>query len=608
MLTDMKKLIYSYLPFVLLALFAFVYLTVTSQDLFFVAQSQDMFVYDEFHFNRIAQNSGFIAQYAGSFLTQFAYYPMLGISLFVVLLTALAALTSWAFKLPKHAYGLSLVPALLIMLYISRWDYGIFSMRQYGNLFSTEVGLLLQVAWLGLYVRMNNLIARYAWTAVTVIVLYPLLGCFALMAAVEAVLMDAFVLKRLNWILTIVTVVLLIFVPTIEVRLFFDVFNTRYLLVAGLPYFDFANDSSQTLPLYLSLFVMLLLSACGRWLGMMKENMGIALSAVCAIAAMVCVPVYANKDSNFHTLVAVEHAYDVGDTDKVLELCTAQEHPIRSIILYRNLELYKRNELLDKMFQYTWVSDTISSKNDHMGTLMAGPRVCEQYTFWNFSYRWAMERSVKYKPTYLDSRIMAKDFIYNGEVVSADKYLSKLENTLFYKDWAKAQRRLLDPKVLHADSIYKHHVQVVVVPHGSLDNTPSCEYMLVKHFCNLFINTYERSILSTAAALLSFNEEVLWKMTLARVKADPGVKLEKHVQEAALLFALKRNNPRLLAQIRKMVGEDGLVCQQFDRNLDLLTRLCAQPNQMDVETLRTLCPGTYWCYYFYEGRQVIMYD
>ena len=68
----MRKPIYDYLPFTAFAVLAFVYLTVTSQDLFYVAQSQDMFVYDVFHFDRIAQNPGFVAQYAGSFLTQFA--------------------------------------------------------------------------------------------------------------------------------------------------------------------------------------------------------------------------------------------------------------------------------------------------------------------------------------------------------------------------------------------------------------------------------------------------------------------------------------------------------------------------------------------------------
>ncbi len=604
----MRKQIYAGLPFAALAVLAFMYLAVTSQDLFYVAQSQDMFVYDVFHFNRIAQSPGFVVQYAGSFFTQFAYYPVLGISLFVALLVALSLLVAWAFRLPGKGWSLALIPGVLIVLYLSRWDYGVFSMRQYGNLFSPEVGLLLQVAWAGLYARMKNRTVRYVWSGVTVAVLYPLLGCYALMAAVEAILMDVFVLKRMDWIHMAASVVLIIFVPVIEVRLFFDNFNTRYLLVAGLPYLDFYSDTTQTLPLYLSLASALLISACGRWIRAVGERVAYVLSATCAAVAVACVPIYANKDSNFHTLIAVEHAYDMGDTDKVLELCAAQERPIRPIIMYRNIELYRRGELLDRMFRYTWQSDTICSKNERMGTMIVAPRVCEQYTFWNFSYRWAMERYVKYKPSYIDTRIMAKDCIYNGETEVADKYLSKLDNTLFYRDWADRQRRLLDKKTLRGDSIYKLHSQLVVVPPGALDNTPSCEYMLVKHFCNLYVNTHERAVMSIAAALVSFNEDVFWKMTLAKVKANPGATLPVHVQEAALLFTLKRNNPRLMQQIKLMVGADGQVCQQFERNIDLLTRLCTQPTQTDVETLRTLCPGTYWTYYFHDGRQAVIFD
>lgn len=604
----MRKQIYGYLPFIVFAVFAFVYMIITSQDLFYVAQSQDLFVYDVFHFNKIAQTPGFVVQYVGSFLTQFAYYPILGISVFVILLIALAMLTAWAFRLPKRAWSFTLIPCLLIILYLLRWDYGVFSMRQYGNLFSPEVGLLLQVAWVGLYTRVKNRAVRYVWSMVTIVLLYPLLGCYALMAAVEALLMDAFVLKRMDWIQMAVVVVLIVFVPVIEVRMFFDNFNTRYLLVAGLPYLDFYSDPMQTLPLYLSLVFVLLLSASGCWLGVVGERIAYFLSATCAVIVMACIPVYANNDSNFHTLIAVEHAYEVGDTDKVLELCVAQESPIRPIIMYRNIELYRRGELLDKMFQYTWQSDTICTRNERMATMMVAPRVCEQYTFWNFSYRWAMERYVKYKPTYVDTRIMAKDCIYNGETEVADKYLSKLDNTLFYKDWAERQRCLLNPKTLREDSIYKLHTQLVVVPHGALDNTPSCEYMLLKHFCNLFVNTQKRAEMSIAAALVTFNEDVFWKMTLAKVNATPGVTLPRHVQEAALLFTLKRNNPRLMEQIKLMVGADGQVCQQFERNIDLLTRLCTQPTQMDVETLKTLCPGTYWSYYFYDGRQSVLFD
>ncbi len=604
----MNKLLYTYLPFTLFAVFAFVYLAVASQDLFFVAQSQDMFVYDAFYFNTVAESPGFIMPYAGSFLTQFAYYPLWGILMFVVSLTALSLLSAWAFKLPRKTYFVALLPALFLLLFVMRWDYGIFSFRHYGNLYSTALGLIVSVALAGVYARIKNLAARYVWQCLTLVVLYPFLGCFILLSSILSVLMDAFVLKRFNWILTIVSVVLMAFAPIIEVRLFFVSFNSVYTWEAGLPYLDFYNDSTQILPLYLSVVSVALLPVCARVVETWNERLCFIDSAVCAVVVAVCVVTYSNRDSNFKTLIAVEHAYDMGDTDKVLTLCASQERPIRSLIMYRNIELYRRKELLDKMFQFTWVADTIVSKNEHMNTMIVGPRVCSEYTFWNFSYRWAMERFVKYKPTYADTRIMAKDCVYNKECALADKYLSKLEHTLFYKDWAESQRRLLDPKVIEEDSIYKLHTQILVVPDGSLDNTQFCEYMLLKHFQAVFVMTPERAILSLAAAMEAANEDLFWQVTLAEFKRHRDEPMPKHVQEAALLFAFKRNNPTLMEQIKLMVGKDGDVCQQFERNQDLIARLLSQPTQQDVMTLRSVCAGTYWSYYFYDLRQTIIYD
>lgn len=604
----MNKLLYTYLPFTLFAVFAFVYLALTAQDLFFVSQSQDMFVYDELYFNTIAESPGFLAPYAGSFLTQFAYYPLLGILIFVLLLTGLSVLSAWAFKLPRKIFFIALLPALFLLMFVMRWDYGIFTFRHYGNLYSAILGLIASVTITGIYVRMKNSIARYVWQILTIVALYPFLGCFVLLSSLLSVLMDLLVLRRFNLVLTIVSVIVLIFTPIIEVRLFFISFNTVYMWEAGLPYLDFYEDSSQILPLYLSIVSVVCLPAYAMVVKTWNERWCAIVSVTCSVIVAACVVGCANKDSNFHTLIAAEHAYENGDTEKVLMLCTSQERPIRSLIMYRNIELYKRKELLDKMFQYTWAADTIVSKNESMNTMIVGPRVCEEYTFWNFSYRWAMERFVKYKPTYIDTKIMAKDCVYNKESALADKYLSKLEHTLFYSDWAESQRRLLDPKVIEEDSIYKLHAQLLVVPDGALDNTQFCEYMLLKHFQKVFVMTPERAILSLAAAMEAGNEELFWQVTLAEFKQHRDEPMPKHVQEAALLFAFKRNNPALMEQIKLMVGKDGSVCQQFERNQDLIARLLSQPTQQDVMTLRSICAGTYWSYYFYDLRQTTIYD
>jgi len=167
---------------------------------------------------------------------------------------------------------------------------------------------------------------------------------------------------------------------------------------------------------------------------------------------------------------------------------------------------------------------------------------------------------------------------------------------------------LLDDAILKEDPVYKLHKQIVVVPTGALDNTEYCEYMLLKHFTNLYINTEQRAVLSIAAALVLGDEDVFWKLCLATYKAHSDVTLPRHVQEAALLFAFKRQNQNLFEQIQMMVGKDGAVCQQFLRNEGLFMRLLSQPTQADVSTLEALCPGTYWYYYFCDAHKMVVYD
>lgn len=591
------------------AIIAFAYLAVKAQDLFYVVQAQDLFVYDHTHFDLISEQPGWLASYAGSFLTQFAYYPLLGIALFVVLLTLLAWLVKWAFRIPAQLSPLALVPSVLVVMFVMGWDYGIFASRHYGNLFSPIVGLICSMLLIGLLNLLKNIWVRYACTLVAYVLLYPVLGVYALLAAVISagypMVTEVGLTRRLY---AAGMLVLFVIVTNIEVRRLFPSFNDHFSWIAGLPYMDFYKTQEIWIPVYIAGAFLFLLPVIVELFKKASPRAATIVSGIVALAAVILVPIRSFNDSNFRTLVAVEHAYGVGEDDKVLELCVNQEKPIRSIILYRNIELWKRGQLLDKMFQYTWSSDTIHSQNERMNTFISGARVYQQYTFWNFSYRWAVERMVKNKPSYVDLQLMAKDIVYNHEPELADKYLSKLESTLFYKDWASSQRRLLDVSVLHKDSLWLLHNQICVVPQGAIDNTEYCEYMLMKHFTNLYVNTETRAEQSLAAAMVMGNEEVFWQLCLATYKAHSDRALPRHVQEAALLFAFTRQNQSLFEQIQLMVGKDGAVCQQFLRNQDLFARLLSQPTQSDMTTLATLCPGTYWNYYLNESHNMIVYD
>lgn len=597
-----KQYLQQIIPLVVFAVLAFAYLAITAQDLFYVVQSQDFFVYDSHFFDRVATYPGWVAPYVGSFLTQFAFHPLAGIGLFVLLLTALAWIAQAVWRVPRQLSALTLVPSVLVVAFVVGWDYGLFGTRHYGNLFSPIVGMMLATLLTAVSVRLKNRWIRYAWSMAVLVLLYPFLGFYALMATVMPLML------RLDKLIILLTLVPMAFVPYIEAQWLFPNFNSHFCMIAGLPFKDYFKTQLTWMPLYVAFAFSLMLPLLARAAGKMKPRMATVISCAVAAAAVALVPMLRFNDSNFKTLLAVEHAYGTGEDNRVLELCTTQQQPIRSIVMYRNIELWKRGELLDKMFQYSWDTDTVKSVNLRMNTYITGAKVFQHYTFWNFSYRWAMERMVMYKPSYADIQIMARNVLYNHETELADKYLSMLDNTLYYKDWAHTQRRLLSPETLRADSAYMMHRQIVLVPQGAIDNTEYCEYLLLKYFTNLYALTPKRAELCLAACMIMHKENEFWQIVLAQEKANPGMTLPRHVQEAALLYALKKNNASLMAQIKLMVGPQGAVCQQFERNQDLLARLLTAPTMIDVNTLAALCPGTYWNYYFNDSRKGVVFD
>lgn len=604
----MKKLLSVIVPLLVFASAAFIYLAMFAQHLFYVVQMNDLFLFDADFLMKTAQQPGFLLPYLGSFLTQFAFYPLVGIGLFVLLLTLQGWLAKWAFQLPENIMSLALIPSLLLVMYVMGWDYGLFGMRHYGNLFSPIVGCTLAFLFVGCYNRLSKSWTKYLWIAITLIAGYALIGAYAIMALVELLICDFFVKRDRNWIALIIGLVLAIAVPFIYARLIFIRFNPEYLYMAGLPYFDFQVEPKVLYPLYASLILCLLMPFFALLLSEKRWRQGIYISVLAALAVIAFIPQKSYNDSNFRTLLEIEHAYETGHDDEVLDLCARETCPIRTIIMYRNIELFRRGQLLDRMFCYSWASDTIASNNFKNNTFLSASRVFMNYTFFNFSYRWSMERTVKYKPSFYDTKMLAMASVYNREIPLSEKYLSRLDKTLFYKDWASEERKLYDENAIKEDSLYKHHPQLMMAPHGALDNTEVCEYMLMKHYLNLEVNSPLRHQLSLASAMVLADQDAFWKLTLSLYMKDQTKPLPKHVQEAAMLFAYMKQNKELMKQIEIMVGREGSVAQQWQRNADLITRILIQPTDADIKTLGSLCPGTYWYYYFNDARKSVMYD
>lgn len=191
---------------------------------------------------------------AGAFLTQFCCFPVLGAALFALGLCLLTRLVGKAFALEGRAAWLSVLPALFLLLFITRLDYSIYLFRTYGLLYSQLLGCCVAAALVLLY-RKVALGKRSSplFVAATVLVGYPLFGAFALLAAFLMALLALGEGKRGLADLA-AALVLGAAVPWMcgEMSGIFPRVHRKYVYFAALPYFEFVDNSICQVPLILA--------------------------------------------------------------------------------------------------------------------------------------------------------------------------------------------------------------------------------------------------------------------------------------------------------------------------------------------------------------------
>ena len=124
----------------LTGLFGFLFLALFKTGLLYHLEQYSLFCPKADYLRSFFEQPGGVLALAGAFLTQFCHYPVLGAAVFALLLCLLCFLTEKAFGLEGKAAWLSVIPALFLLLFITRMDYSIYLFRTYGLLFSQVLG------------------------------------------------------------------------------------------------------------------------------------------------------------------------------------------------------------------------------------------------------------------------------------------------------------------------------------------------------------------------------------------------------------------------------------------------------------------------------------
>ena len=421
------------------ALFAFLQMCF-EYHFYYIEQSQ-LFLFSEAYIrNKLLLPGGF-SMLVAEFLVQFFIRPYVGALVTAVLLTGVGVCTAGIVKRIAPVSGLFILYVLpMLALLFMHFD---FNYRVQGT-----VCYLMMMALLCGYMRIRNDLFRLVAGCVLVPVLFWLAGSIAVLFAGMVCLFEG-LRKTPKWYISLIGVaeVLLLGVGTVYFSLMGEyrwVFGPDLYYHYTLHPKEIIYYSWICLPLVflVAFFIRNKNSLSGK-----KWRAGISCIAQLAMIAAVLwwgMPKY--SDAKTLKLKKLDYFARTEQWDKTIEECKGKLTNFL-YMCHLNMALANKGELSDKMFNFDqrgpqgllvqWnKSENISCMLSDIYFTMGATASSQEMAF--EGYVSAMEDG---NPRML-KRLVQTNLIY-GTYPVAEKYISILEKTYAYRDWAQSQRKYL---------------------------------------------------------------------------------------------------------------------------------------------------------------------
>lgn len=432
------------------ALFAFLQMCF-EYHFYYIEQSQ-LFLFSEAYIrNKLLLPGGF-SMLVAEFLVQFFIRPYVGALVTAALLTGVGVCTAGIVKRIAPVSGLFILYVLpMLALLFMHFD---FNYRVQGT-----VCYLMMMALLCGYMRIRNDLFRLVAGCVLVPVLFWLAGSIAVLFAGMVCLFEG-LRKTPKWYISLIGVaeVLLLGVGTVYFSLMGEyrwVFGSDLYYHYTLHPKEIIYYSWICLPLVflVAFFVRNKNSLSGK-----KWRAGISCIAQLAMIAAVLwwgMPKY--SDAKTLKLKKLDYFARTEQWDKTIEECKGKLTNFL-YMCHLNMALANKGELSDKMFNFDqrgpqgllvqWnKSENISCMLSDIYFTMGATASSQEMAF--EGYVSAMEDG---NPRML-KRLVQTNLIY-GTYPVAEKYISILEKTYAYRDWAQSQRKYLyNDEVVESDPI-----------------------------------------------------------------------------------------------------------------------------------------------------------
>ena len=570
------------------------------KDFLWKVQEMNLFQHTSLFFKQQMVVPGGMLTYLGTFLTQFLYYPWLGILLLSGCWLLLMWLTKRAFHIPVKWALAMFVPVTLLLLTIVDMGYWVYILKLRGHFFVATLGALFVTASVWAF---RSMPAKYHLRALfllfTTVIGYPLAGIYALAATLLMGIVSWHIESK-GWsaVYSLLAVLAVVAVPLLCYRQVYYEINQANIYWAKLPLYYLQQDYQQYyIPFYLLALFYVILAVTYR--KERNEEVTKPLRWLLAQAVLLVALVFGTfkgwyKDENFHRELAMQHCIEQSDWGGVIaEAAKQQDEPTRAIVMMKNLALGRLGRQGNEMYYFK----NGAKPSDGPFTLrlmqVIGPMIYYQYGMTNFSARYSNEMGVEYewRTEYLKN--LARCALLNGEWKVARKYINQLKRTTFQRNWAKRMEALIGkPDQIAANPEFAPITHLMQYDNGLYNDQGNVERCLMRHLaaCREVDDPYfqEQALL---ASLYLKDENAFWFHFTRYMKQHPDQTIPIHYQEAAYLYGVLDKNPNIDSWPISPVVKERYV--QFDQ-------MAAQSDGLTLDGARKALKPLFGNTYYYD--------
>lgn len=521
-----------------------------SYEFIYKVEQRSLFIFDLFWLKDFMLKPSGILSCCSLFLTQFLHIPWLGTLIWVLLLTLSAELTRIIYRIPLSLSALTYIPAAIFVTYNMSLGYIVYLTNLPGYFFMPVLGYLWALLTVAVLRKAEKATASAILFTIWGFAGYYIAGFYSL-AGIVAALVDLILSDRNRTskllcsasVAASITLAPIVFAGT-------TTYNLSNGWIIGMPEPDYGlTVLRMQIPLVLAM-ACLILAPLSKFTDKLTGNKIPLIIQSIALAAVIAVPASLwYRDDNFKAELGMIRAVDNLEWDKAVDILDKLQvkhekdpswQPTRVLVLLKDLALIKTGQ--EGQRAYGFDNGCLRQKTacDVPMSFQIGKILHLHYGIPGICNRWCGEESVLFGWNYMTYRYYAMVAILLDDTELTGKYLDKLGKTLFYRKWAREQRRLCNDKSMIAKTApYDKILPLMCYKDKIKSDSEGAEAFLINHFNGPIPQNstplYDRVALFYA--MESKQSDMFWTRFFIYLDSSNPSQIDRYYQEAAYLFS-----------------------------------------------------------------------